>query len=62
VQGGGAGQHLLEIVGLLASETDVEAAARILLERLLGVPPRPVDAMPHAAGLARGRRYCTLPA
>jgi Nif-specific regulatory protein/two-component system response regulator HydG len=35
VQGVGTRQHLLEIIGLLASETDVEAAARILLERLL---------------------------
>jgi hypothetical protein len=35
VQGAVAAQHLLEIVGVLASQTDVEAAARILLARLL---------------------------
>ncbi|HEX8109927.1 MAG TPA: sigma 54-interacting transcriptional regulator [Kofleriaceae bacterium] len=37
MEGVAAGRHVLEIVGVLASETDVEAAARILLERLLEV-------------------------
>jgi transcriptional regulator with GAF, ATPase, and Fis domain len=37
VQGVGVGQQLLEIIGLLASETDVEVVARLLLEQLLAV-------------------------